>query len=336
MSVTITPEAGIVPLNSRSFSITTVVRSDVSGPAKGSVKLELPKGWRSEPATIPFSMSAGGQDESATFTITPIDLAEKEYQIKATATYEAHQYSEGYSQTGYPTLRPYYLYRPAQYKFSGVDVKIAPDLKIGYVMGSGDDVPSALEHLGVHVTFLGPQDIAASDLSKYDAILLGVRTYAVRNDLQTDNQRLLDYVHSGGVLIVQYNTPEFDKNYGPYPYQMTNNPEEVTDEDSAVKILEPSNPIFTWPNRITPSDFKGWVEERGSKWMHSWDPHYEALLEAHDAGQAPQKGGLLYARFGKGVYIYSAWAFYRELPAGVPGAYRLFANMISLAKNPHL
>ncbi len=138
----------------------------------------------------------------------------------------------------------------------------------------------------------------------------------------------------GGVAIVQYNTPEYDRNYGPYPYQMGNNPEEVTDEASKITLLEPDNPIFQWPNKITEHDFEGWVEERGSKWIHTWDPRWEALLETHDPGQEPQRGGLLYAKYGKGVYIYDAYAFYRQLPEGVPGAYRLFANVISLAKNP--
>jgi len=201
-------------------------------------------------------------------------------------------------------------------------------------MGSGDDVPSSLEHLGVHVTFLGPADIATGDLSKFDVILLGVRTYAARPDLVTYNGRILDYVKNGGVVIVQYNTPEYDENFGPYPYTMTSDPEEVTDEASKVNILLPDSPLFNWPNKISEEDFSHWVEERGSKWMKSWDSHYEALLETHDEGQAPQKGGLLYAKYGKGVYIYNGYAFYRELPEGVPGAYRIFANMISLPKNP--
>jgi hypothetical protein len=201
-------------------------------------------------------------------------------------------------------------------------------------MGSGDDVPSSLEPLGIKISSLGTADVATGDLGKYDVLLLGVRTYAAREEPRTYNSRILDYVKNGGVAIVQYNTPEFDHNFGPYPYSMTSNPEEVTDEASQVEILEPSNPIFAWPNKITPKDFGGWVEERGSKWMKSWDPRYEALLETHDEGQVPQKGGLLYAKFGKGVYIYNAYAFYRELPEGVPGAYRLFANMLSLPKNP--
>jgi hypothetical protein len=215
-----------------------------------------------------------------------------------------------------------------------VNVKIAPGLRIGYITGTGDDVPASLRNLGVTVAFLATADLAGADLSGFDAIVLGIRAYAARLDLITYNQRLLDYVRNGGVVIVQYNTPEFDKNYGPYPYHMGEDPEEVTDEESQVTILKPDNPVFSWPNKITQADFGGWIEERGSKFMTSWDGHYEPLLETHDPSQAPQKGGLLYAKYGKGVYIYNAYAFYRELPEGVPGAYRIIANMLSLAKNP--
>src|SRR5205807_5755616 len=140
------------------------------------------------------------------------------------------------------------------------------------------DVPASLEHLGVKVTFLTPADIAGSDLGKWDVILLGVRAYAAREDLHANNARLLDYVKNGGVVIAQYNTPEYDHNYGPYPYTMSNDPEEVSDEQSKVNILAPSNPVFNWPNKITEQDFLGWLEERGSKFMQSWDPHYEPLL----------------------------------------------------------
>src|SRR5262249_31104539 len=159
------------------------------------------------------------------------------------------------------------------------------------------------------VTFLAASDLASGDLAKYDAILLGVRAYAARDDLRAHNNRLLEYVKNGGVMIVQYNTPEFDRNYGPYPYVMGRNPEEVTDEASKIRILAPSNPVFQWPNRITERDFEGWVEERGSKWMQLWDPQYQALLETQDEGQAPQRGGLLYAKYGAGIYIYNAYAF---------------------------
>jgi drug/metabolite transporter superfamily protein YnfA len=231
-------------------------------------------------------------------------------------------------------LRPYNLYRASTYRTSGVDVKVAPALNVGYIVGAGDDVPQSLENLGLKVHFLSSGDLAAGNLSKFDAIVLGVRTYAAREDLKANNGRILDYVKNGGVVVVQYNTPEYDHNYGPYPYKMGSNPEEVTDENSKVEILAPNNPVFNWPNKITEKDFEHWVEERGSKFLQSWDSAYVPLLETHDPGQEPQKGGLVYATYGKGVYIYNAYAFYRQLPDGVPGAYRLFANMVSLAKNP--
>lgn len=334
IGIAIEPRFGIVPLDATSFTVKTMIHSNVKGPASGTVRLDLPGGWTSEPLTAPFSTTQDGEDRGVSFTVTPSNLSEKPYSITAVAEFGGKQYREGYTTVGYSGLRPYFLYAPSTYKTSGVDVRVAPGLKVAYVMGSGDDVPDSLEHLGIKVNFLAPADIASGDLAKYDAILLGVRTYAARPELATYNNRLLEYVKNGGVLIVQYNTPEFDRNFGPYPYSMTSNPEEVTDEASKVQILAPSSPVFNWPNRISEKDFSGWVEERGSKWMKSWDSHYEALLETHDAGQEPQKGGLLYAKYGKGLYVYNAYAFYRQLPEGVPGAYRIFANLISLPKNP--
>ncbi len=334
IGVAISPRAGVAPLDARSFTVTAKVHSNVKGPAKGTVRLDVPAGWKAAPPTAEFAMAAEGQDQAVSFTVTPANPGERSYRITAVAEYGGKQYREGYEVTGYAGVRPYFLYRASTATTSGVDVKVAPGLRVGYVMGTGDEVPASLENLGIQVTFLAPADIAGGDLSRYDVILLGVRTYAARDDLRAHNNRLLEYARNGGVVIVQYNTPEYDHNYGPYPYTMGRNPEEVTDEASKVTILSPSNPLFAWPNRIAEKDFAGWVEERGSKWMRSWDPQYEALLETHDEGQEPQKGGLLYARYGKGLYIYNAYAFYRQLPEGVPGAYRIFANMISLAKNP--
>ncbi len=334
IGIQISPQFGVVPLSAKSFDVKTVISSNVKGAAKGTVRLDLPAGWKSQPQSVDFATTQDGEQRTLSFSVTPSGLAEKSYSITAVADYNGMQYREGYELTGYTGLRSYPLYRSATYKTAGVDVKIAPGLKIGYISGTGDDVPASLEHLGVKVEFLAAQDIASGDLSKFDAILLGVRAYAARTELAPANTRLLDYVKNGGVVMVQYNTPEYDHNYGPYPYTMGNNPEEVTDEVSKINILAPANPLFHWPNKITEKDFTGWVEERGSKWMRTWDPQYEALLETHDTGQEPQKGGLLYAKFGKGVYIYNAYAFYRQLPQGVPGAYRIFANMISLPKNP--
>ena len=334
ISISITPQAGIVPLGTKSFEVTVKLHSNVKGPAKGTVQLDLPEGWAAPREE--FSTSKDGDDQSLDFHVTPASLKEKAYDITAVARYDGHDYKEGYHTIGYSGLRPYNLYRPSTYHTAGVDVKVAPRLEIGYIVGAGDDVPQSLENLGVKVHFLTSEDLASANLSKFDAIIMGVRAYAVREDLIIHNDRILDYVKNGGVVIVQYNTPEYDHNYGPYPYKMGSNPEEVTDENSQVEILAPSNPVFTWPNKITSKDFDSWVEERGSKFLVSWDSQYLPMLETHDPGQAPQKGGLVYAQYGKGIYIYNAYAFYRQMPDGVPGAYRIFANMVSLGKNPEI
>ncbi len=334
VSLAITPRAGIIPLGEKSFPVSVRLHNNVEGQAKESVHLELPEGWTSEPRSIPIQFTQQDEELAVAFIIHPGTISEKPYQVTAVADYEGKPYKEGYVITGYTGLRPYFLYSPAVYKTTGTDVKMAPSQKIAYIEGSGDDVPAALEALGVHVSFLSPQDMASADLSKYDTIVVGVRAYAVRPDLVANNNRLLKYVENGGVVMVQYNTPEYDHNFGPYPYVMTGDPEEVTDEKSVVTILDSENPLFTWPNRITTKDFDGWIEERGSKFLSSWDPRYKPLLETHDEGQKPQEGGLVYARYGKGAYIYNAYAFYRQLPLGVPGAYRLFANMLSLPQNP--
>lgn len=177
---------------------------------------------------------------------------------------------------------------------------------------------------------LDTSSLASADLSRYHTIVMGIRAYAVRRDVLTYNQRLLDYVKQGGVLVVQYNTPEYDNNFGPYPYQMGRRPEEVSEEDSPVKLLAPDAPVFQMPNRITLADFEGWVEQRGSKHLVSWAPEYTPLVEMHDRGQEPQRGIWLEARHGKGLYIYCSLAWYRQLPFAVPGAARIFANLISL------
>ena len=334
ISVSISPAAGIVPLDAKSFEVIVSVHSNVKGPAKGTVRLDLPDGWKARQEE--FSTAKDNDDQTLNFHVTPARLEESPYKLTAVATYNGQDYKEGYHSIGYPGLRPYNLYRSSTYNTTGVDVKVPPGLNVGYVTGAGDDVPQSLVNLGIHVHFLTAGDLANGDLSKFDTIILGVRAYAVREDLVAYNGRLLDYVKKGGVVVVQYNTQEYDHSYGPYSYTMGSNPEEVTDENSKVEILTPSNPAFTWPNKITSKDFDNWVEERGSKFLQTWDAAFEPLLETHDPGQAPQKGGLLYAKYGKGVYIYNAYAFYRQMPEGVPGAYRIFANMVSLGKNLQL
>lgn len=334
IAVSTAARAGILPLGAKSFDLTVTVHSNVKGPSKGTVRLLLPEGWTSQEQN--FATTKDDEDQTLKFRVTPRHVGQLAYTITAVATYDGREYKEGYHTAGFPGLRPYNLYRASTYRTTGVDVKVPPGLNVGYITGAGDEIPQSLANLGINVHFLSAEDLASGDLSRFDSIVLGVRTYAVRDDLRTYNRRLLDYVRNGGVVIVQYNTPEYDHNYGPYRYQMGSNPEEVTDENSRVEILSASNPVFLWPNKITSKDFDNWVEERGSKFLASWDPAYQPLLETHDPGQDPQKGGLVYAKYGKGVYIYNAYAFYRQMPEGVPGAYRLFANMVSLGKNPQL
>ena len=334
ISVTLAPSAGAVPLGTKSFSFAVTVHSNVKGPAKGTVQLNLPAGWKSAPASASFGMNRDGEDETLAFTVSPGAIQAGDFKITAVAEYEGKRYQEGYRMVGYAGLRPYPFYRPAVYRAVGVDVKTAPGLRIGYLPGTGDEVPQALEDLGQNVRILAESDITQGDLSSFDAILLGPRAYAVRPELKSANNRLLEYVKNGGVMIVQYNLQGFDRDYGPYPFSLGANPQKVVDEFSKVTLLKPESPVFTWPNRITEADFSGWVEERGHGFMSTWDKPYEPLVETHDPDQDPQLGGLLLARYGKGVYIYDAFALYRQLPVGVPGAYRLLANLVSLAKNP--
>jgi LmbE family N-acetylglucosaminyl deacetylase len=334
ISVASAAAAGIIPLKSRAAMINVRVRSNVKTSAPGVVHLDLPEGWQSSPQSVPFTAHKEGEEQTLTFAVTPQNLVAATYPVAPVVQYEGRQYAQGYESVGYPGLRPYNYYHPGPYKLVGVDVKLAPDLKVGYVMGTGDDVPQSLESMGVTVHLLQAADINGGNLAAFDVIVLGIRAYAARPELAASNARLLDYVKQGGVLIVQYNTREYDHNYGPYPMSLTGDPERVVDESVPVQILEPANPLLSWPNRITSADFQGWVEERGHSFMHSWDPRYVALTETSDPGQDQQKGGLLYARYGKGAYVYVAYALYRQLPEGVPGAYRLFANLLSLPKAP--
>ncbi len=334
LSVAIQPSAGIVPLTEKSFMVSVEVRGDEQRGVEGTTRLALPQGWRSEPANARFTFDHAGEAKTFSFRVTPGALAETSYTLKAVAETTNGATSEGFRAVGYKGLTPTNMYTSATYRARGVDVKVAtgPDgqgLKVGYLPGTGDEVQASLENLGIHATTLTMDDIAEGRLSGYDVVVLGVRAYAANRGLAAANGQLLNYAKNGGVVIVQYNLGQFD--YGPYPYSLGST-EKVVDETAAVQLLAPENPVLSWPNKITARDFDGWVEERGHGFMESWDPQYQALLETHDPGQDPQKGGLLVAKTGKGTYVYVALALYRELPEGVPGAYRLFANLLSLGK----
>jgi len=333
LSVSMQPSAGVTPLSERSFPLTVRVRSAEPEGARGTVRLEMPVGWRSQPESAKFLTKRPGEEQAAQFIVTPGTLGEKAYTLtaKATSSVTDRSYTEGYRAVGYGGLTRSNLYSPATYQTRGVDVKVAPNLKVGYLPGTGDAVQTSLENIGVHAATLTMADIAEGRLSGYDVVVLGVRAYAAHPELAAANGQLLNYAKNGGVVIVQYNTREYDHDYGPYPLSL-GSAERVVNETDPVRLLVPSSHLLTWPNKITTRDFDGWVEERGHGFLESWDPRYEALLETHDPGEDPQKGGLLYTRTGKGAYIYVAYALYRQLPDGVPGAYRLFANLLSAGK----
>ncbi|HET9100089.1 MAG TPA: NEW3 domain-containing protein, partial [Acidobacteriaceae bacterium] len=334
ISVWVSPKAGIVPMTSKSFTIHVQVRSDVEGPANGSVSLKLPDGWTFNPSKAQFATQQNGGQQNIDFEVVPGKVEAKPYRITAAASYQGHTYTAGSIAVGYPGLRSYPYYRDATYRTTGVDIHIPAGLTVGYVAGTGDSLAASLQELGIQTAFLSAQDITTGDLGRFRAIVLGVRAYAVRPELKTFNARLLDYVKNGGTLIVQYNLTKLGDNSGPYPFQLGGNPEKVIDENSKVDFVDPNYPALAWPNKITEQDFTGWVEERGHGFMRSWDSHYVAPTETHDPDQDPQKGGLLIAPYGKGFYVYDAYAFYRQLPEGIPGAYRIFVNLLSLSSNP--
>jgi len=204
-------------------------------------------------------------------------------------------------------------------------------LKVAYVTGAGEEGPGVLGQLGIVPELLDAEALATRDLSRYDVVVAGSRAYEVRPDLAAHNARLLEYVRRGGTLIVQYNKYELvEGKFTPFPLTMGRPHDRVTDEAAPVRMLDPAHPVFTWPNRITERDFEGWIQERGLYFARTWDPKYTPLLETGDPGEAPLRGGLLVAPYGEGTYVYTGLAFFRQLPEGVPGAWRLFANLLAL------
>jgi LmbE family N-acetylglucosaminyl deacetylase len=337
LAVSVSPGSAIVPIGApaKKIQLTVDLLNNHEGAIGGNLALTLPSSWRAEPASQPFSFQRAGERVTYAFTVTIPTLENRAYQLEAVATASGRRYAEGYEIIDHRDLELRYLYRRAAVDVRGVDVDVVPGLEIGYVMGVGDQVPAGIAQLGYPVTLLDENALATANLAQYDAIVTGTRAYAVREDLKTYNQRLLDYVKAGGNLVVLYNTQELiPARFAPFPAEHGPRAEEVSDEDSPVKILASGAQAFTWPNRITQADFSGWVEQRGSKFWASWDSAYTPMVETADQGQAPQRGGWLQARHGKGTYTYFAYAFHRQLPYGVPGAYRLLANVLALGKSP--
>jgi LmbE family N-acetylglucosaminyl deacetylase len=326
VQVTSTRRSGPIPVN-------VAVRNDVNGAARGTLRLQTPAGWRVTPESQPADFNAGGEYKNFVFNVSPADLREGVFPLKAVLEYNGKQYTEGYEIIGRHDIGDFYYYRPAQQKISAVNVVVPPNLGVGYIMGAGDEIPTVLQQLGVRVEMITPGDLASGDLNRFHTIVVGIRAYDVRTDVREYNRRLLDYVNNGGTLLVQYNASVRVFNSGQFtPYPVTLGGERVTVEEAPVRILDPTNPIFRTPNPIGERDFSGWVQERGLYFMSSWDSHVKPLLASHDPGEPPREGGLLVAPFGKGLYIFTGYAFFRQLPAGVPGAVRLFVNLLSASQ----
>jgi hypothetical protein len=277
-----------------------------------------------------FALTAAGARGRLTFRVTTPPLAAGLHRIKAVASSGGRSYSTGYQVIRHRDLPLRYLVRDAAATVSAMEVATRPGVRVGYVMGVGDELPAAIAQLGASVTLLDRDTLATGDLTRFEVIVTGTRAYAVRDDLRAHNRRLLDWVRGGGRMVVLYNTPEFvPDQFAPYDASLPGNAEEVSEQSAAVEILEPRHVFFTTPNTIAGTDFDGWIEQRGSKFLATWDARYTALASSHDQGQAPQRGGWLTATYGKGRWTYMAYALHRQVPYGVPGAYRILANLIS-------
>jgi LmbE family N-acetylglucosaminyl deacetylase len=311
------------------------VRSKDLDRASGTLQLKAPEGWKREPPEGSLEFDAEHEKRQFDSKVIPGTRSEGHAEIQSSFNDGRATYKEGYSVVTRDDLGTFYYYQPAVQRVSIVDVKVPRKLKVGYVMGAGDEIPTVLKQIGMNIEMIPAEKLATEDLSMYQTIVLGIRAYDTQKDVIANNKRLLDYVQAGGRLLVQYNTLGFgpsagDFNSGKYtPYPATLSRARVSVEEAPVKILEPANDIFHYPNEIAKKDFDGWVQERGLYFMSSWAPEFTALLESHDPGEPEQKGGLLVAKYGKGTYIYCAYDFFRQLPAGVPGAVRLFVNLVS-------
>lgn len=300
----------------------------------GDLKLELPAGWRAEPAAQSFRLAEDGEQKALAFTITP-PAAETTGVLRAVATVGGREIAVGLDRIDYPHIPQRAVLPPATAELTRANVRTLAR-RVGYVMGPGDEVPPALRQMGVDVVLLTEEDLARGDLAKFDAIVTGVRAYNTRADLRANQQRLLEYVAAGGTMLVQYNVleggfmggnPALLEKIGPYPIRVSR--DRVTVEDGPMSLTNPQQLFLKSPNPVTERDFAGWVQERGLYFASQWDPKYETVFSTQDPGEPALTGGTLFTRYGKGAYIFSAYSWFRQLPAGVPGAWRIFANLIS-------
>ncbi len=327
-SVTVDQDLMIIARNARETQkkVAVTVTNISSGPITGTVKLTLPAGWTAsgDPA---FNLGRKGESSSVPFSIKiPANPTVGGFRINASAAAGNSAYGQTMRTLSYPHIQTHRLYNDAAAKVNVFDLKTTP-AKIGYIAGSGDRVPEAMKQMGYGVETIDERTLASGDLSKYDVIVVGIRAYQVRPDVVANNKRLLDFANAGGTLIVQYQLPGYtQQNLAPFPAQQG---PRVSDELAKVTIVDPANPILNSPNKLTDKDFEGWVQERNLYNFSTMDAKYTGLLESHDANEPENKGGLVVADVGKGKYIYCSYSLFRQLPAGVPGAYRLLANMLA-------
>jgi LmbE family N-acetylglucosaminyl deacetylase len=305
------------------------LKSDTPNVA-GQVRLKGPDAWKITPAVLPFSLAAKYDEAEVAFDVAPPKGA-AEADLIAEAEFGGEKWSRALVEVVYPHIHRQVYFPESRLRVVKLDVK-SEGRKIGYVMGAGDEVPDALRNLGYEVTSLTDEMIENADLAPFDAIVTGVRAYNTRDRLRLAKDKLLRYVERGGTLVVQYNVASnvLADRIGPYP--LTIGRDRVDVETAPVTFLVPDHPLLNFPNKITAKDFDGWVQERGLNFASQWDERYEAILASHDPGEPDKKGGLLYTRYGKGAFVFTALAWFRQLPEGVPGAYRIFANLVSAGK----
>lgn len=299
----------------------------------GRVKLQLPSGFSSQETSLPFELTNRGDETTLLFHIAPakVEGSNRTDTFKVIIEDDGHTYAQGIQTISYDHIPTITLFPDAAGRLVTVDLQ-HNGRKLGYIDGAGDLVAASLHQVGYEVTHLTEKDIMNGDLSQYDAIITGVRVYNINPRIKYWQPRLMEYVKNGGTLLVQYNVngPLQINDLGPYPFSLSR--DRVTDEKAEVSFLKPEDGIMNYPNKITQQDFEGWIQERGLYFTTNADAKYEALFSMHDKGEAPLQGSTIVAKYGKGRYVYTSLAFFRELPAGVPGAYRIFVNLISTKK----
>ena len=334
--VAVTPDLVVWPIDGaaggpRHFTITVTNRA--RGPAATQVVVTPPSGWAAVPAE---SLSFQREDEAKSLTVTvalPPGAGPGVYALQAAAVTAGERKEGALAVIDYPHIRPRPVAHASTAELRAARIALPAVTRVGYVRGASDRVPEALQAVGVPLELLGPDTLARGDLSRYDAIVIGSRAYEVDAALVASNGRLLDYARTGGLVIVQYQQyPFVNGNFAPYRLSIARPHDRVTDETAPVTERDAAHRVFHVPNEIGPDDWAGWVQERGLYFAHDWDAAYTPLLETHDPGEPPLFGGLLVAAVGQGTYVYTGLSFFRQLPAGVPGAYRLFANLLALGK----